>query len=119
MIRVYKEFRFEAAHSLPHLPKEHKCHNVHGHSYLVRVTVEGDVDPSTGMVIDYAIISQHFKTLVHDVLDHRFINDVQGLRISTSEVLAEWIWKKLQPHIPVTEVEVKETPTAGSIYRGP
>ncbi len=119
MIGVYKEFRFEAAHSLPHLPEGHKCRNVHGHSYLVRVTVEGEVEPSTGMVIDYAMISHHFEALVYNVLDHQFINDVPGLEVSTSEILAEWIWKRLRTGIPVTEVEVKETPTAGSIYRGP
>lgn len=117
-MKVFKEFRFEAAHSLPHLPEGHKCRRPHGHSYLVRVTVEGDIDPETGMVVDYALISEKFEKLIFDVLDHRDLNEVEGLEISTSEVLSRWIWKRLRSGLPVTEVLVRETPTAGAVYSG-
>lgn len=117
-MKVFKEFSFEAAHSLPYLPEGHKCRNVHGHSYKVRVTVEGDIDPHTGMVCDYARISQHFEELIFRFLDHKNLNDVTGLEISTSENLAIWIWKRLRLGIPVTEVLVRETATAGACYDG-
>lgn len=42
---LYKEFMFEAAHHLPHVPAGHKCGRLHGHSFLVRLYVEGEVDP--------------------------------------------------------------------------
>lgn len=44
---LYKEFMFEAAHHLPHVPEGHKCGRLHGHSFLVRLYVEGEVDPHT------------------------------------------------------------------------
>ena len=48
-----KSFRFEAAHDLPGFPEGHKCRRLHGHSYQIRVHVEGEVDATTGCVIDF------------------------------------------------------------------
>ena len=47
---IFKEFRFEAAHRLPNVPPDHKCHRLHGHSFLAEVHVSGDVDEETGWV---------------------------------------------------------------------
>jgi len=51
-------FRFEAAHFLPRVPPEHPCSRVHGHSYVVIVTVHGDVDPDTGWVMDFGHLAE-------------------------------------------------------------
>lgn len=110
---VFKEFGFEAAHWLPRVPEGHKCSRMHGHSYMVRVEVEGPVCRD-GMVIDYAVISDRFKSLVHNVLDHRVLNETPGLENSTSEILAQWIFDKLTPVLPVRAIEVRETATAGA-----
>ena len=64
-----KTFRFEAAHRLPNVAQGHKCGRLHGHSYQVDVIVEGDVNPQTGMVIDFAEITEAWAPL-HAVLDH-------------------------------------------------
>ena len=117
MIKVYKDFRFEAAHFLPNVPKGHKCRHMHGHSYFVRITVYGPVVLETGMLIDYSDISRVFEKEVFDVLDHRMLNDIGGLENSTSELLAMWIWHRMS-EFPLHSVEVKETPTAGAIYGG-
>lgn len=116
-MRVFKEFRFEAAHRLPNVPSGHKCHRLHGHSYRVVVTCEGPVDPMTGMVVDYAEISRLFDSEVFDKLDHQYLNDIKGLENSTSEVLAQWIWHRLSK-LPLYEVTVHETATAGATYTG-
>ncbi|MGB1561182.1 MAG: 6-pyruvoyl trahydropterin synthase family protein, partial [Sinimarinibacterium flocculans] len=42
-MELYKDFRFEAAHLLPKVPEGHKCARLHGHSYQVRITIEGEV----------------------------------------------------------------------------
>ena len=119
MLTIFKEFGFEAAHSLPHLPPDHKCHRVHGHSYRVRVEVTGPVDPATKFVVDYADISRAWKP-IYEMLDHRFINDVPGLEVSTSEALAMWIADRLKPSLPdLSRVIVCETATAGCIYDVP
>ena len=46
--RIIKDFRFEAAHTLPSLPADHKCRQMHGHSFKVEIHVEGEVNPEIG-----------------------------------------------------------------------
>ena len=117
-MELRKTFQFEAAHYLPNLPKEHKCHRLHGHSFKVEIVVEGECDPKLGWVIDYADISTAFKTL-WEQLDHHYLNEIEGLENPTSENLALWIWERLQPKLSIlTAVEVAETCTARCVYRG-
>ncbi len=120
-MRVFKEFRFEAAHSLPHLPASHKCSRLHGHSYRVRLTYEGVPDVHRGFVIDYADITRAWGERCKPSLDHRNINDTLGDQ-STAERLAKWIWRRManiDHTCDLVEVEVRETATAGAIYVGP
>ena len=117
-IELRKTFQFEAAHLLPHLPKSHKCRRLHGHSFRVEVAVAGECDPKLGWLMDYAEISAAFKPVL-DQLDHFYLNEIKGLENPTSEVIAEWIWKKLKPKLPLlTEIVVAETCTARAVYRG-
>jgi 6-pyruvoyltetrahydropterin/6-carboxytetrahydropterin synthase len=117
-MEVYKEFTFESAHRLPNVPDGHKCGRLHGHSYWVKITIEGEVGEETGWVQDFADLKEAFKPL-HDRLDHNYLNEIPGLENPTSEVVAVWIWKKLKPKLPMlTEVVVAETCTARAVYRG-
>lgn len=116
---IYKEFTFEAAHRLPNVPEGHKCARLHGHSFQVRVTVTGDLDPVLGWVMDFAEVKAACRG-VHDRLDHRYLNEIEGLGNPTSEVIAEWIWRELKPALPLLSmVEVRETCTSGCRYTGP
>ncbi|MEY2435396.1 MAG: 6-pyruvoyltetrahydropterin/6-carboxytetrahydropterin synthase [Acidimicrobiaceae bacterium] len=117
-MEIYKEFSFEAAHRLPNVPEGHKCARLHGHSFRVTVHVEGEPGTDTGWVMDFAELSAAFAPL-HEELDHRYLNEVQGLENPTSEVLAQWIWGRLVAALPgLSQVVVRETCTAGAIYRG-
>ena len=117
-IELRRTFQFEAAHLLPHLPKSHKCRRLHGHSFTVEIVVSGECDAKLGWVMDYARISEAFKPL-WEKLDHRYLNEIPGLKNPTSEILAVWIWKRLKPKLPqLTEVVVAETCTARCAYRG-
>ena len=78
--RIIKDFRFEAAQTLPNLPSSHKCTQMHGHSFKVEIAVEGQVDPHIGWVYDHAEISKAMKPLM-DLLDHAYLNDIEGLVI--------------------------------------
>lgn len=114
---VAKEFRFEAAHSLPHLPEGHKCRNVHGHSYRFRVEVEGPVGED-GFVIDYAEIERAVAPLVAK-LDHQYLNDLFSDRNTTAENLAAWLFKEIENRLGrCTRVVFFETPTSRVIYEG-
>jgi 6-pyruvoyltetrahydropterin/6-carboxytetrahydropterin synthase len=115
---VFRDFTFEAAHHLPRVPEGHKCGRLHGHSYRVEVHVRGEVDPETGMVLDFADIQAAFAPL-RDRLDHHYLNEIDGLDNPTSENLATWIWDGLTEMLPLSKVVVRETCTSGVEYLGP
>lgn len=117
-MELYKEFTFEAAHRLPNVPEGHKCARLHGHSFYVRVTVSGRVDAHSGWVMDFAELKAAWRP-IDEMLDHRYLNDVEGLENPTSEVLAEWIWRRLEDALPLAAIEIRETCTSGCVYRGP
>lgn len=115
---IYKDFTFEAAHKLPHVPEGHKCGRLHGHSFMVRLEITGEVDAHSGWIIDFSEVKGIFKPILEQ-LDHHYLNDIAGLENPTSEVLAQWIWQQTKPHLPLlSAVTVKETCTAGCVYRG-
>jgi 6-pyruvoyltetrahydropterin/6-carboxytetrahydropterin synthase len=91
VFRVSKEFRFEAAHHLPH--HRGKCRRPHGHGYLVRVIFAGsatvETGPSTGMLIDYADVAALVEPVIAK-LDHRDLNAI--LPGPTAEQLARYIF---------------------------
>ena len=117
-VRLVHEFRFEAAHRLPRVPAGHKCSRLHGHSFKVEIAIAGPVNPDTGWFIDFAELYDAWKPL-HEVLDHHFLNEVTGLENPTSEVLAKWIWDKMQPVMRgLDQVTVFETCDARCEYRG-
>jgi len=117
-MEIFKEFTFESAHHLPNVPEGHKCRRLHGHSFRVRLAVEGDLDPVTGWVMDFADIKAAFEPILKR-LDHYYLNEIPGLENPTSEVIAKWIWAELKPKLPLlSEVKLWETCTAGCTYRG-
>lgn len=118
-VELAKEFSFEAAHRLPHVPPGHKCARLHGHSFKVEVKLEGEVDPRTGWLVDYGVITEAFAPL-RERLDHNYMNEIEGLENPTSEHLAAWVWERLKPRLPaLVEVIVRETCTSACRYRGP
>jgi 6-pyruvoyl tetrahydropterin synthase/QueD family protein len=119
MAELFKEFTFEAAHRLPFVPTDHKCHRLHGHSFKVEVHVSGEVDPRTGWIIDFSEIKSAFMPL-HAQLDHNYLNEIPGLENPTSENLAVWIWERLELTLSgLCRVMVRETCTSGCVYAGP
>jgi 6-pyruvoyltetrahydropterin/6-carboxytetrahydropterin synthase len=117
-MEVFKEFTIEAAHWLPHVPEGHKCRRLHGHSFRIAVHVRGPVDEQLGWVMDFAQIKRAFEA-IEDEIDHRCLNEVEGLENPTSERLAQWLWRRLKPGLPgLSKVVVKETCTSGCVYAG-
>ena len=117
-MEIFKDFSFDSAHFLPYVPEDHKCRRMHGHTYRVRIAVRGKLDPKLGWVMDFTQIKQAWKPLERQ-LDHRVLNEIEGLENPTAEYLAVWIWQKLDPELPgLSRVEVYETPTSGVIYQG-
>lgn len=76
--------------------------NGHGHNYVVEVTVEGDPDPITGMVIDLKYLKDVLEETVVDPMDHRFLNyEVSPFQtvIPTPANIAREIWRRLEPRL--------------------
>ncbi|HMI31686.1 MAG TPA: 6-carboxytetrahydropterin synthase QueD [Candidatus Limnocylindrales bacterium] len=117
-VRLTRDFTFEAAHLLPKAPEGHKCRRLHGHSFRVEITVEGEVDPDTGWFIDYGVIVGLLDPIKVQ-LDHYYLNEVPGLANATSENLARWIWDRLKATLPsLARITIHETCEARCEYEG-
>src|SRR5207247_11191690 len=94
-----------------------KCNNPygHGHNYLLEVTVQGDIDERTGMMVDIAYLDRVVEEQVVRRYDHKNLNlDIPEFaeRNPTSENLVKTIWERLAPHLkhpPLYRVTVRET----------
>ena len=118
-VELAREFHFEAAHRLPMVPPEHKCHRMHGHSYRIEVVVAGEVDEHLGWLVDFGEIRAFVEPILKQELDHRTLNDVKGLENPTSERLCRWLWGRLAPALPgLGAITVHETCAARCTYRG-
>lgn len=102
---VHTTVRYEAAHWLPGVPEGHQCGRMHGHSYVLTISVTGQVDPVTGFVIDFADIKKATTPLL-DVLDHHVINDI----IPNPTVENQLLWWADTLDIPnITRLHLQET----------
>jgi 6-pyruvoyltetrahydropterin/6-carboxytetrahydropterin synthase len=122
---ITQRYHFVAGHFLPLVPAEHKCRRQHGHNYMIEVTVMGDM--KNGWVLDFWELDRHVKPLI-DLIDHRNLNDIDGLWNPTAENIAQWFLEKInssmlfEQDIPnnqpsVSEVRVYETPDCWATYK--
>ena len=100
-----------------------KCENLHGHNFRVEALFEGGQVGADGMVVDFAILKSHLRTIVAD-LDHKYINDIPFFkeRASSSEWLAVYFYGRLKEQleghaVAVKEVRVWESDNAYAAYR--
>jgi len=91
---VSKKFSFDAAHKLPNY--QGKCVNLHGHHWVLNVTVSGQINKQTGMIIDFV----RFKGIIeHEFiskLDHTYLNDI--FPYPTAELIIEHLAFNIPPH---------------------
>ncbi len=134
MIYVTRRAEFSASHYYhnPALsPEENrrifgKCNNPHGHghNYALEVTVAGEVDPKTGMVMDLKELKQLLENEVMREMDHRFLNkEVRefATTIPTTENIAVEIWRRLEPKLRLGKlhrIRLYETPDLFVDYYG-
>lgn len=103
-----------------------KCanRNGHGHNYTLEVTVAGEVDPTTGFVVDLKELKDVMNREVVDVYDHRHLNlEVPEFRTAqpTTENIAIAVWNRLDGKIPEAKlhrVRVYEMPDLFADYYG-
>lgn len=98
MFELSKQFRFDAAHTLERSIDTESSRRIHGHSYRAEVTVRGRPDPATGMIVDLGLLERSMED-ARDVLDHRFLDEINDLGPATMENLSRWIWNRLSPEV--------------------
>ena len=116
MYKIIKKLEVAGAHKLE-LPYESKCSNLHGHNWIITVELQSDRLTEYGMVMDFT----HIKRLIHEPLDHSYINEVIPGMNPTAENIAKWIADTLTGefdgiYVVCTRVEVEESPNNTAIY---
>ena len=128
LTRVY---HFSAAHRLasPALTAEDNarlygaCYRPHGHNYYLEVTMRGEPDPITGMLIDIGRVDEVVKERVLEHVDHRSLEEAPCLDgvITTGEGLARAFWGLLAPALrpgALARIAVVETAKNRFEYAG-
>jgi 6-pyruvoyltetrahydropterin/6-carboxytetrahydropterin synthase len=98
-VELAYRFGFDAAHRFDHFPEGHPNRRVHGHSFHVEVAIAGEPGADTGFIVDFDTIERACAR-VRGELDHRMLNEIQGLAQPSLENLCRWIWAALHPALP-------------------
>jgi 6-pyruvoyltetrahydropterin/6-carboxytetrahydropterin synthase len=94
-----QRFYFEAAHTLHRSYETEGSLRIHGHTYEAEVTVSGSPDVTSGMIVDLGLLRNEIER-VRSMLDHRFLDEVQGLGPATLENLAVFIRNQMSKTFP-------------------
>lgn len=136
IVELTRRMQISSCHRLhsPHLSDEEnkkiygKCNHVngHGHNYEIQVTVRGQLDEKTGMVMNIQDLNAAMKKSIMDTIDHKNLDkDVEFFKTapSTTENLAIYIWQEMEKHLPnpklLYKVMIKETENNFISYHGP
>ncbi len=115
---IFKQFSFDSAHFLPNVPVDHKCKEIHGHTYRLVVFLEGKPIPELEWVMDFSEVKKVIAPII-DSIDHKLLNDITGLENPTCEKITIWLWNQIKPKLPMLKkLELNETPTSGAVYEG-
>lgn len=119
-MRIYKEFLFDAAHFLPYAADGHPNRRMHGHSFRAVVWLEGKPAAETGLVRHFEDVERELMR-VREKLDHRLLNEIEGLEFPTLERIAMWIWDELKTPLPeIARIEIhRASCNEGCVYDGP
>ena len=98
-MRIVKSMNFDAAHYLDHDPEARPYARMHGHSFTLEVEIEGEPGTETGWVVDFGDVSDALARL-HDKLDHRLLNEIEGLERPTLENICRWAGAQLKAEFP-------------------
>ena len=113
---------FSAAHALRHY--QGKCENMHGHNYGAELTVRGEkLSSDTELAMDFSEMKKIFREVLEQ-LDHHILNETPPFDVinPSSENLARYIWKQLEPRFAQSPVElysvtVSEKTAQSATYR--
>lgn len=93
--------------SASHVIENHsRCWRLHGHDWTVEASISGEINPQTGMVVDYGEVQSSLSEIVKE-FDNRHINDMLPGAAPTHEGLATYIRERLALSFPkISKVSV-------------
>jgi 6-pyruvoyltetrahydropterin/6-carboxytetrahydropterin synthase len=120
MFELSKQFRFDAAHTLERAIEIDSSRRIHGHSYRAEVTIRGEPDKTSGMLMDLGLFARALEG-TREALDHRFLDEIADLGPATMENLCAWIWRRLAPAVPALARVTVYRDSSGDtcVYFGP
>ena len=108
-MKIHRTYTMHAARFIPTLEPTHPCSKMHGHTFKVIIEVDGPIDQETGFVMDFYDLDVIVNKNVMKKIDHKILNDVEGLENPSSEYLAIWVWNELIGSLPIlSEVTISE-----------
>lgn len=122
MWKISKEFHFSASHQLSDLPDDHQCARLHGHNYVLKITLGSSQLDNVGFIVDYGELG--FVKDVVDRMDHRHLNNLFTFN-PTSEKICRYLWNEFDAALHVSKfhqavsylsVSLSETPKTWAEY---
>lgn len=108
-LRIWKDFSLDSATQLAHAPASHPRARLHGHTYALRLHLQGELDERLGWSVDFGDVKTAFKP-VFDAFDHHPVPSASG----DCATLARWLAEKARPLLPaLVRVDLFETPGHG------
>jgi len=119
-MQISYRFGFDAAHHFPGYPAGHPYHGVHGHSFQAEVAIRGMPDAATGFIADLGLVERACLE-ARTQLDHKMLNEIDGLAKPSLENLSLWLWKRLAPAFPTLARVTVRRDSCGQActYEGP
>ena len=99
VFEISKAVTFEAAHFMGGKPEGHPYRNLHGHSFRLEATVRGRVKPGEEWVEDFSHLTAELNR-VAGLLDHKLLNEIDGLSVPTLERICLWVATELRTTLP-------------------
>ncbi len=116
---VYRNFRFHSARHLPKLKDDHICKQTHGHTFNLTIYIKGEINKNDGFIIDFFDIDTIIKSKILPLIDHKLLNEIEGLENPTSEHLIKWIWNRINKEFQgLYKIKLSEDHGTGIIFKG-
>ena len=118
-MKIYRTYTMHSARFIPTLDSTHPCSKMHGHTFKILIELDGPINKKTGFVIDFYDLDIIINDKIAKKIDHKVLNDIEGLQNPSSEYLSIWIWNQLIESIPIlSQITVSEDHGTGIKYSG-
>ena len=111
-MQIRKSIAFDAAHFLDNCGDGRPYARMHGHSFRLTVEIVGEPDAETGWVVDLGEVNDALVEL-REALDHRLLNEIEGLERPTLENISRWAAARLKARFPGLSRVIVERPSVG------